>query len=130
MNGETGIRALAALRLAIGAGAFGAPGLAGRLFGLDVPGNPQAPYLARLFGARDVGLAVGTLASAGDARRTWLAVGIACDAADFLAALLAGRDGSLSRVSATLCAAPALAAVGLGAVALQGSGDEPAPAAA
>src|SRR5437764_61462 len=63
---------LAGVRMAIGAGAWATPRLAGRLFGLDVAGNPQAPYLARLFGARDLALAWGALGAEGSARRQWL----------------------------------------------------------
>src|SRR2546423_13769312 len=68
--------------MAIGAGAWATPRLAGRLFGLDVAGNPQAPYLARLFGARDLALAWGALGAEGSARRQWLLAGPARDGAD------------------------------------------------
>jgi hypothetical protein len=45
------------VRLSIGVAAWTAPRLAGKLFGLDVAGNPQVPYLPRLFGVRDAALA-------------------------------------------------------------------------
>ncbi len=44
---------------------LGGTRISGRLFGLDVPGNPQAPYLARLFGARDAALAYGVQSTQG-----------------------------------------------------------------
>jgi hypothetical protein len=106
------------LRINIGAGAWLAPGLAGRLFGLDVAANPQAPYLARLFGIRDVALALGTSQTTRPSRRVWWRIGIACDLADAAAALIAGRNGTLSKPAAVLCGGAAVMAVGLGAAAL------------
>ena len=58
-TGESAINTLAGLRLAIGVASWATPRAAGKLFGLDATANPQAPYLARLFGARDVALALG-----------------------------------------------------------------------
>jgi hypothetical protein len=81
-------------RIAIGAGALLAPGLAGRLFGLKADGNPEAQYLGRLFGVRDVALGVGLLKARRKDRALWLQAGIACDAADTVAALIALRDGA------------------------------------
>ncbi|HVE68296.1 MAG TPA: hypothetical protein VNB64_06920 [Solirubrobacteraceae bacterium] len=112
------LRTLSAIRLGVGTSAWLTPRLAGRAFMLDPSGNPQSPYLARLFGIRDVALAYGTTSSAGDARRTWLTAGIACDVADTLAALAGGRAGYLSRTQTVLLAAPAIAAAALGAAAL------------
>ena len=66
------IKALVGLRAAVGAGSFLAPKLTGGLFGLDVDGNPQAPYLARLFGIRDVALAYGIAVTSGEVRTQWL----------------------------------------------------------
>ena len=113
---------LAGLRAAIGVGAYAAPNLTGRLFGLDPEANPQAAFVSRLFGARDLALAAGTLGSEGPARRQWLAIGMACDAADALAAYLAGRDGTLPKAAAVLSGATALSAVGFGVVALRQAG--------
>jgi hypothetical protein len=126
MNAATAVKSLSGLRVAVGAGAYAAPVLTGRLFGLEPKRNPQSPYLARLFGVRDLALAGGTLQSAGEARRTWLVAGLACDVADAAAALLGQRAGYLSSPTAAMLAAPALAAVALGAVALSGEGDGPA----
>src|SRR5439155_23228613 len=86
---------ISGLRASIGVGAWLAPNLTGRAFGLDPDGNPQASYLARLFAIRDLALAAGTLGSEGDARRRWIQLGLACDLADAAAAYLAGRDGTL-----------------------------------
>jgi hypothetical protein len=119
MNPESAPTAIAALRIAIGSGAWLTPNLAARLFGLDPAGNPQAPYLGRLFGVRDLALGAGTLATEGKVRRSWLAAGLACDVADTAAALLGRRAGYLSTPVTFLLAAPALAAVGLGVIALR-----------
>jgi hypothetical protein len=120
MDTESSVRGISAIRLGVGAAAWLTPRLAGKAFMLDTAGNPQSPYLARLFGIRDVALAYGTTSSTGDARRTWLTAGLACDVADTLAAIAGGRAGYLSRTQTILLAAPAIAATALGAAALAG----------
>ena len=96
------LRTLAGVRIAIGVGAWATPRLAGRLFG-----------------ARDVALAWGALGSSGDARRQWLLLGLACDGADALAGVAGGRAGYLPTVTSALVTGTALAALGLGALALR-----------
>ncbi|HYZ82399.1 MAG TPA: hypothetical protein VE571_14075 [Solirubrobacteraceae bacterium] len=113
------LAALTGIRALIGATTWLAPRLSGRLFGLDPAANPQLPYVARLFAIRDVALAVGLQSSDGDARRLWIQMGIASDAADAVAGVLAGRRGELSPASAVLVTAPALVGVGLGMAVLQ-----------
>jgi hypothetical protein len=122
MDSEQQIRNLAALRVAIGASAWLTPRLAGRAFGLDARANPQSPYLARLFGIRDVALGVGALTSTGDSRRHWLTLGIACDAADAAAGVFAGRGGYLPKVPTVLVTGVALLAAGMGAAAVAADG--------
>ncbi|HET6507851.1 MAG TPA: DUF4267 domain-containing protein [Baekduia sp.] len=116
------ITSLAITRLAIGGSAFFTPRLAGRVFGLDIEANPQAPYLARLFGVRDAALGAGILATEGEARRQWLAIGVACDAADALAGLAAGREGYLPKATSAVVTATALGAIVMGALALREAG--------
>ena len=99
---------------------WSAPRLAGKLFGLDAEANPQSPYLARLFGVRDVALAWGALSTTGESQRQWLVAGLACDAADALAGVAGGRGGYLPPVTAVLVTATALSAAALGASALAG----------
>lgn len=118
MDRDKAIKALVGLRMGIGVGAWLTPRLAGRLFGLDPRGNPQAPYLSRLFGARDFALAAGVLGAEGDAQRQWLIAGLACDVADSLAGVAGGRGGYLSAFPAILVTGTALSAVALGVVAL------------
>jgi hypothetical protein len=120
MEARSALRALAALRMTVGLASWATPRAAGRLFGLDAVANPQAPYLARLFGARDVALAVGALGSESDTRRQWLLAGFACDLADALAGLAGGRRGYLPAATSALVTGTALAAAGLGAAALSG----------
>jgi hypothetical protein len=119
MANEPMIQNLVRLRGAVGAGAWLAPRMSGRLFGLDPNANPQAPYLGRLFGARDVALAFGLSTSTGNQRANWLRIGVACDLADAVAGLLAGRRGELPMRSTILVTGTALAAAALGVVALQ-----------
>ncbi len=121
MNRNQLVTSLVASRSAIGAGSWLAPRLTGRLFGLDVAGNPQAPYLARLFGVRDVALAYGLLSSEGGQRDMWLRIGIACDVADAVAGALAGRSGELPRLTSALVTGTALLAAGQGVAALSAS---------
>lgn len=121
MDRRTTIRSLAFLRLAIGAGAWATPRLAGKAFGLDAAANPQSPYLARLFGVRDVALAWGALGSEGDTQRQWLAAGLACDVADALAGIAGGRGGYLPKLTSAVVSATAVSAALLGASALRES---------
>jgi hypothetical protein len=111
--------ALVTTRTAIGVGSWAAPGLAGGLFGLDVAANPQSPYLARLFGVRDLALGVGVAATQGEARKLWLKIGIACDLADAAAGVLAGRGKYLDPIPTALVTGTALLATGLGVLALR-----------
>ena len=110
---------MAGLRLGVGFAAWLFPRLAGRLFGLDVDGNPQLPYVARLFGVRDIVLGLGTFTSEGEAQNAWLRAGLTCDAADFAAGLLARRDEEIGPVTAVLVSAPALGGVAMGLAALR-----------
>lgn len=120
MANEQAIQSLVSVRAAIGVGAWVAPRLSGRLFGLDPAGNPQAAYLGRLFGARDAALAYG-LSTGNDAQRAnWLRIGIACDLADAAAGIFAGRRGELPKFTTFLVTATALGAAALGVSALHG----------
>jgi hypothetical protein len=118
MNRAIAINALAGLRVFVGLTAWLTPRPAGMLFGLNPKANPQAPYLARLFGVRDVALAYGALSSEGEHQRQWLAAGLACDVADSVAGIAGGRRGYLPKFSSVLVTATALTASALGAYAL------------
>lgn len=116
------INGLSGLRVAVGVSSWATPRAAGRLFGLDADANPQAPYLARLFGIRDVALAWGALSSTGAAQRKWLVAGLACDAADAVAGVVGGRAGYLPQVTSVLVTGTAVSAALLGAAALGDGG--------
>jgi hypothetical protein len=116
------VRSLAVARLAIGGSAFATPRLAARAFGLDAEGNPQAPYLARLFGVRDAALGVGILVSEGEARKQWLMIGVGCDVADAVAGLAGARAGYLPKATTALVTGAAVSAVAMGVLALRDAG--------
>lgn len=114
---------LVGLRLGIGLGAWLTPRLAGRLFGLDPKGNPQSPYLARLFGIRDVALGVGLNQSEGEARKLFIQLGILCDGADALAGIIAGKRRYLNPFATLMVTGTAVGAVVIGAALLQAEED-------
>jgi hypothetical protein len=119
VNRKTAIAGLAGLRMAVGASSWATPRVAARLFGMDAASNPQAPYLARLFGVRDFALAWGAVSSEGDSQRQWLTIGLACDVADALAGVAGGRAGYLPKATTALVTGTAIAAAALGVGALR-----------
>src|ERR1700722_16249752 len=110
MDGETASGGLAALRRAIGVGAWAPPRVSGKLFGLDAAANPQSPYLGRLFGVRDFALAWGAVSTEGEAQRQWLIAGLACDVADAFAGIAGGRGGYLPKLTSVLVTGTAVSA--------------------
>jgi hypothetical protein len=111
-------RILTTLRFVIGSGPWVAPRLSGRLFGLDPDGNPQLTYMARLFGVRNLVLGCTLASTEGDTRRLWWQVGVAVDAVDAVASVLAMRKAEVSPGTGALLTATALCAAGLGSAAL------------
>ena len=111
---EKAINAVAISRIVVGASAWLAPNLSGRLFGLDPERNPQASYVGRLFGARDVVLGAGALRAPRRQKEKWLKAGLACDVADTAAGMMAGARGTLPAPAAALVTltAAAFATVG------------------
>jgi hypothetical protein len=105
------------LRIAAGAGAYAFPDLTGKVLGLKLKDNHDAVFLGRLFGARDVLLGLGTLASTGEAKKLWWRLGIIADVADAGAGILGVRAGAPKR-GHIMSTAAALGAVGLGISAL------------
>ena len=106
---------LALGRIAIGALAYAAPTLG--LSSLTFKGEPQAAYLFRLFGARDVALGVLTLVAPPSQKLALLRAGIAVDAADAGAGLLALRSGAVGKPIGLLLTGFGAAAAAAGAVA-------------
>jgi hypothetical protein len=102
---------LAAGRVAIGSIVFASPQLGGKLFRLDASANPQLPYMARLFGSREIVLGAATLLARGRTRRNLVLAGIAVDTADAAAAVLSGEEGVFDRPTQVMLTVPAVAAV-------------------
>jgi len=98
-------------RIAVGAVAFARPDVAAGLFGLDVANNPQSPYLARLFGSREIAVGVLTLASRGTTRRNLVLAGIGIDLADAVTGVLGIQDKSVPVRTGAMLVAPAVGAV-------------------
>jgi hypothetical protein len=119
MNPST---SLPALRLAIGGGAWAAPGVTGKVFGFkNIEQNHEALFMARLFAVRDIALGAGALAAKDDAAKLWWQLGIVCDLADAAAAVLSLKSGG-PKVPAILSAVTAVGAAGLGVAVVAGSG--------
>ncbi|MBW8485749.1 hypothetical protein K1Y72_25440 [Actinomadura sp. PM05-2] len=101
---------LALGRVALGAVAFAAPGLTGRLLGLGA-GDGGRDYITRAFAARELALGGGYLLARGRARDLWARLGLAVDALDTV-------SGAKSRGAVPLWATAAAVAVSGGATAL------------
>lgn len=109
---------LAGIRAGIGLGALLAPRFTGKLMGIDVDANPAAPYLARLFGARELYMASPFLMPApGIDEQELAARAVPVDAADAFASLAAGIRGYLPWRAALPTAMAAIAGVYLGSLA-------------
>jgi hypothetical protein len=109
MNPVTG---LSLGRIALGAASLYDPALTARQMMLDPVGNPQVPYLTRLFGIREIAIGTATLLATGSARRNLVLLGILVDGADAATGYLASRDGSVpARAGQSLTAVAAGAVV-------------------
>lgn len=108
---------LMSIRSAIGVLGWLFPNLSGRLFGIDPRENPAAPYLGRLFAARELALVAPLLIEDDDVQRRTLQVGMAVDAADAAASVAAGVSGALPKRAALMTGVTAVAALLLGWIA-------------
>ena len=111
-------------RAEVGVGCAVAPNAFMKPFGVDLENNPQTIYFARMFGIRDLALAVGALTSTGTARRVWLQIGIVCDAVDAVAAFIAARDGGFSTPSTIVGTGLPLLGIGFGVASMMANGAE------
>jgi len=98
-------------RIAVGVVSFVNPALAAKLFGLDVDNNPQGPYLARLFGSREIAIGTATLLARGKTRRNLVLAGIGVDAADAATGVLGIQDKTVPVRTGVLLIVPAILAV-------------------
>lgn len=106
-------------RMTFGVTAWLAPRPIGGALGLDMAGNPQAPYLARVLAVRDLVLACGVYGTDGEVQRQWLLAGLACDSADALAGIAAGRGEYLPKRASIYLTGFALSGVALAAAAMR-----------
>ena len=87
---------LGVVRLGIGAGLLVRPEGMAEALGVQNPGEPGVRWLARLIGAREIGIGVGTLLSAQSAPRPWiLAQGIS-DTSDAVAFSVLTAQGRIA----------------------------------
>jgi hypothetical protein len=112
------ITGLSVGRIAVGTSALLAPEAAMKAIGLDAENNRQLPLLGRMFASREIAVGVATLLARGRARRAWVVGGIAIDAADAVASILAAQSGSVSKARGAAFTAAALAAVNSGVIGL------------
>jgi len=112
-------------RMTFGVAAWLAPRAVGNAVGLDMKGNPQAVYLARILAVRDLVLACGVLGTDGAVRRQWLLAGLVCDSADTLAGVAAGRAGYLPKRTSVYLTGFALSGVAGAATVMGEHSDSP-----
>ncbi len=117
MNPVTG---LSLGRIAVGLLSFARPALAAKLFGIDIENNPQGPYLARLFGSREIAIGSATLLARGTTRRNLVLAGIGVDLADAATGALGIQDKSVPKRTGAMLIGPALGAVVAGIAGLRG----------
>jgi hypothetical protein len=98
-------------RIVVGAFSFARPALAAKMFGLDVENNPQGPYLARLFGSREIAIGTATLLARGKTRRNLVLAGIGVDAADAATGVLGIKDKSVRKRAGAMLIVPAILAL-------------------
>jgi len=98
-------------RIAVGAISFAQPAVAAKMFGLDIDNNPQGPYLARLFGSREIALGAATLLARGKTRRNLVLAGIGVDLADAATGVLGIQDKTVPTRTGAMLIAPAIGAV-------------------
>src|SRR5437763_13282270 len=90
-------RALLGARTVLGISTLLAPRLAARAFFLDPDDNPQLPLIGRMWGIRNLSLAVGMYAATGPTRAGWWRLQVSVDVLDFLAIATEGRSGAVPR---------------------------------
>lgn len=115
---------LAVGRTAAGASMVVRPKALPQLMGLDSATATRVGWSVQMLGIRDLALGLGTLVALRNpdprAARSWLAMGVLCDAVDALAVTGAMVKGRVSKGSGAAVVAVALGAAAIGAQALQG----------
>lgn len=110
-------------RVGAGASMVVRPTALPQLMGADSATATRVGYAVQMLGIRDLALGVGTLVALRGqdrrAARTWLTMGVVCDAVDALAVGGAMVRGRVSKASAAGVIAVALGAVAIGVSALE-----------
>lgn len=88
-------RTLLGVRFVLGTTSWFTPRFFMAAIGMDPYNNPQAAYMSRLFGVRDLTLGLGLAATHGDARRLWWKLGILCDLGDAAAGAISSGRGEI-----------------------------------
>ncbi|QIK67815.1 hypothetical protein G7072_17000 [Nocardioides sp. HDW12B] len=115
------VNSLAVARIAIGTGMLLAPEPSLKVGLLD-PTARQAPYLARMFGSREIAIGALTLLAAPAQQVTLIKVGVAIDAADAVAGYLGIRSKGLSTPAGAALTGVAVVAVVSGLAGLRQRG--------
>ena len=92
------VPALGVTRLVIGAGMIVNPAGLGKALGLSEERAREAGWLARLAGAREIGIGLGTLAAwrSGAPTAGWVAAQAISDGSDAVAFAMASRKGAIT----------------------------------
>lgn len=120
-------KTIASIRFGLGLGALVVPRLTGKVFGIDADANPAAPYLARLFGARELYMAAPFLLPVPGLDEAELAArAVPVDVTDALAAFAAGVRGYLPWRAALPAGFAGLVGTYLGSIAAENENKLPA----
>lgn len=111
-NGRPAVaRAVAGVRVAVGAAMVARPTWLLRPLGVDTVTANRLAWLARLTGGRDLVLGAGALGASADARRLWTLAAAAADSLDAVTLAAAVRRRQIPAVSGGLAALSAAVAV-------------------
>lgn len=111
---QRGVEVMSVLRMFAGAIAWASPSYTSKLFGLGrAAPDARTGLVSRLFGVRDLALALAVRHPKADVRRAALQAGVVIDSVDIIANLIAVRAGA-PKTSLLGVAAGAALFVGLG----------------
>jgi hypothetical protein len=115
---------LSTVRSLVGIASWATPALSWRTFGFGVlDADPRPRLLTRLFGARDLALGLAARHPRAEVRRAALGIGIAVDAIDVVASVIAARQRA-SKASLVLVGGGAALLAILGIAALSADQDD------
>ncbi|MBF4163140.1 hypothetical protein [Nocardioides acrostichi] len=115
MNPVTG---LSLGRIAVGAACIARPDLASTYLGVATSTNPQAGFVTRLFGTREIAIGAATLLASGKGRAGLVLIGVGVDAADAWTGFVAPAEQGLEKRAGTTMAAAGTGAAVMGLLGL------------